>query len=143
MTAAREGELELEGRETAITGRLASMSREEAEERIAGAGGRYVAMPTRATDFVIVGQGGPPLGEDGRLTQSLRRARALQGQGAALRVLSEEEFLSALGLEERRETLRRLYTTAQLARILGVPSREVRGWVRGGLRSPRRARTAC
>jgi len=138
MTAAREGELELEGREAAITGRLASMSREEAEERISRAGGRYVAMPTAATDFVIVGQGGPPLGEDGRLTQSLRRARSLQQQGAALRVLSEEEFLSALGLEERRETLRRLYTTAQLARILGVPSREVRGWVRGGLIQPAR-----
>ncbi len=122
--------------EVAITGRLASMTRGEAVRRIAEAGGRFVSTPTRATALVVVGQGGPPLGLDGRPTHTLLRARELATQGAPIRIVPEEEFLALVGLGGRREDIHRLYTTAQLARILDVSAGAVRSWVRLGLVEP-------
>ncbi len=136
MSNATDQERGLRDREVAITGRLASMSREEAQERIASAGGRFVGTPGEGTDFLVVGQGGPPLGEDGRLTKSLRAATALHAEGAAIRIVPEEEFLGFLGWSERQEDLQRLYTTAQLSRILDVPAAQIRTWVRHDLIRP-------
>jgi len=132
--ASREGALA--GEEVAITGRLASMTRAEARERIEAAGACYAASPGPDTRFLFVGQDGPPLGEDGRLTRALREARRLQREGRPLEILGEEELLGRLGMAERCEDLHRLYTTAQLARILSVPPRRVRSWVRQGLLEP-------
>ena len=112
------------------------MSRDEVARRIREAGGRYVGSTTAHTDLLVVGHGGPPLGEDGRLTRSLREARALQELGGELRIVSEAELLELLGLGERSEELGRLYTTEQLSRILDVPARTLRAWVRHGLIEP-------
>lgn len=126
----------LSGLEVALTGRLASMPRDEARARIDEGGGRFVPAPTEETALLVVGQGGPPLGDDGRLTRSLRAARAMQERGHPIRIVSEEEFLARLGLEERQDDLHRLYTTDQLARILGIRPSLVRYWVRSGLIKP-------
>lgn len=128
----------LAGREVAITGRLASMSRAEATERIVAAGAALVPMPSARTSLLFVGQGGPPLGDDGRLTQALERAHELQDDGVEIAIVGEEELLSRLGLEERREGLSRVYTTGQLARILDVRPSLIRHWVRQGLIQPAR-----
>lgn len=133
-----EGKQELRGLRVSITGRLASMSRDEACARIAAAGGQYDATPGADTALLVVGQGGPPLGEDGRLTRSLRAARDLRDAGASVEIVAEHDFLAALGLDERREGMHRLYTTAQLSRILGVPMAAVRSWIRHGLVQPAR-----
>lgn len=124
------------GIEVAITGRLASMPREEAIECLERAGARLVAQPGESTAVLVVGQGGPALGEDGRLTTSLRVARELRAAGAAIDILSESEFLDQLGLEEKRGELERLFTTTQLARILSVSPQRIRTWVRHGLIHP-------
>jgi DNA-binding transcriptional MerR regulator len=111
------------------------MARAEAQRRIEAGGGRVVSSPGPSTDLLVVGAGGPPLGDDGRLTQSLREARALQELGAAIRIVPEEELLERLGLS-KSDGLGRLYTTEQLARVLGVPARSIRAWVRHGLIQP-------
>ena len=80
----------LAGLEVAITGRLATMSRDEAQRRIAGAGGTFVAAPREGTALLFVGQAGAPLGEDGRLTRSLRIARDLRAAGHPIRIVAEE-----------------------------------------------------
>ncbi|MEM7305473.1 MAG: tetratricopeptide repeat protein [Planctomycetota bacterium] len=126
----------LAGLEVAITGKLASMSREEARARIDAAGGSYVPAPREGTDLLLIGQGGPPLGEDGRLTKSLQRAHELREAGAGIEISDEDELLKRLGLEAERDGLHREYTTAQLARILGIEARELRFWVRHGLIQP-------
>lgn len=136
METDRQGELD--GATVAITGRLASMTHEEAALRIARAGGRFVTTPTPETDLLVVGEGGPPLGDDGAITQKLARARALLEDGSRLLVVGEDDFLARLGLQEKRADLHRLYTTAQLARILGVPTGDIRSWVRHGLIHPAR-----
>ena len=127
---------ELKGREAAITGRLASMSRREAIYALSHVGGQYVESPRSSTDILVVGGDGPPLGPDGHPTKSLLRARDLRAQGVELEIIDEEEFVLRLGLEGRDEDLNRLYTTAQLSRILKVPPAQIRSWVRNGLIEP-------
>ena len=127
---------DIRNKEVAITGRMASMSREEAAQAIREAGGACVESPTERTDLLVVGADGPPLGRDGRVTNSLRRAEELLAAGVGIEILEEEEFISRLGTSGPREELRRLYTSAQLARILDVPVVRIRGWVRAGLIEP-------
>src|SRR5437867_8342654 len=131
---------ELAGREVVLVGRLASLSRAEAFERIAAAGGRLADRPGERTAWVVVPDGGVPLNEDGALSGPLDEARRRIEAGQALLVLSEDEFLTRLGLSEPCAPLRRLYTSAQLGRILDVPARRLAAWVRAGLIRP--ARTA-
>lgn len=134
--AATKTERLLDGVRLAITSRLASMSREEARERIAACGGIYDPVPRADTDVLVVGQGGPALGDDGKLTHSLQIARTLQSEGAPIRIVAEQEFLQSIGLEERCDDFHRLYTTEQLQRILDVPSRDIRHWMRHELIQP-------
>ncbi len=126
----------LSGMEVALTGPLASMNREEARRRLADAGATHVAAPTERTDLLVVGQGGALLGEDGKLTASLRSAHELRARGVDLEIVSEAEFLARLGLDDRRGDLHRLYTLTQLARILDVPAARVRAWMRNELIRP-------
>ena len=126
------------GQRVSITGRLASMTRLQAIERIGLSGGSYVTTPDQHTDMLVVGLEGWPLRKDGRLTHSLHRARELRAAGAAIRVASEVEFMAALGLEGRQDDLHRLYTTEQLSRILEVEVAEIRSWVRSGLIRPQK-----
>ncbi len=128
----------LRGKEVAITGRLASMNRDEARARIDEAGGSYVRTPGEATELLVVGQWGPPIGEDGRLTRSMRAAEEVKRRGGKIRVIDEADFLARLGLTERLDDLHREYTTSQLARILRIEPALVRHWVRRGLIRPRR-----
>ena len=122
--------------ELAITGRLASMSRQEAVAAIQADGARYVETPTVQTAVLVVGSDGPPLGKDGRPTKSLRRARELQKIGVDLEIIDEDEFLARLGDPDRQGETRRLYTIAQLSRILGVPTAAIRTWIRADLIQP-------
>lgn len=122
----------LHGQHVAITGRLASMTRDEAVSLLEGSGGEYDRTPGAETSYLVVGEAGWPLREDGRLTQSLELAQELKAHGAAISIVSETEFLILLGLHE----LRPLYTTQQLSRILKVPARDLVSWIRRGLIEP-------
>ena len=57
-----------------LVGRLASMSRDEARQRLEQAGALVRDEGNVETDVVLVGQGAPPLGRDGRPARSLRTA---------------------------------------------------------------------
>jgi tetratricopeptide (TPR) repeat protein len=138
--ASVEGEIgrTLEGLELAIAGQLAALSPAEASELVAAAGGRLVSAPTTATAFLVVGAQGVPLSEDGGLGPELEELRSLAAAGHPIPLVSEQEFLERLGLEERGAHLSTLYTSAQLGRILDVPQRRLQSWVRHGLIRPAR-----
>ena len=73
----------LEGKTFVLTGRLASLSRDEAGDLIRGAGGSVSGSVSRKTDFVVAGD------EAG---SKLKKANDL-----GLRILEENEFLKLLG----------------------------------------------
>jgi tetratricopeptide (TPR) repeat protein len=129
----------LRGKQIAITGRLASMTREEASELIKRCGGETTRVPTRRTSLVVVGQEEDSL-DGGRLSEGLERARQLQNEGVALEIVTEQRFLEMIGLtgDRAQSEFQRLYTTTQLSRILKLPGRRIRSWVRRGFVRPAR-----
>lgn len=116
------------------------MTHAEAEELVTRHGGNVADRVTHQTDFLIVGQHGWPLRKDGRLASKLLDAQALQAQGHVIDILSEEEFLEQAGLEENAQQVHRLYTLAQLAKILDLPQDVLRRWKRLGLIQPTHVR---
>jgi tetratricopeptide (TPR) repeat protein len=124
------------GRQIAITGRLASMPRPKAVALIEQLGGHYSPEVTPQTTLLVMGLEGWPLRRDGRLTKSLQAAQQLQREGESIRIISEAEFMGMVGLGERQDGVRRLFTTEQVCRILGVGRDEFRRWIRLGLVSP-------
>jgi Tetratricopeptide repeat/BRCA1 C Terminus (BRCT) domain len=133
MPEASSDALLFEGKRVAFTGRLASMTRADGVALVRKHGGRPVSTVARHTSFLIVGQDGWPLQADGRLTSKLRKAQALKRGGCEITVIAEEEMLSRLGLEQHSEGVRRLYSTAQLGRLLKIPGDRLRKWMAAGL----------
>ncbi len=124
------------GKIFAFTGKLASMTREEATRHVVERGARVVEMPESDTDYLVVGREGWPLDAQGRLTRKLERAHALHEERAAPEILSEDRFLEVLGLQETAGNVQRAFTAAQLARILGIRRSRILSWVRNGLVAP-------
>src|SRR5439155_19278543 len=126
----------LQGQQVAFTGRLATMTRSEAAALVASFGGQFTPSVHRQTAFLVVGQEGLPLTKRGGLTNKLRKARGLRATGKPI-ILAEQDFFERLGLSERSSDVHRLYSMAQLCRLLRVSRDRLRAWVRGGLIPPR------
>src|SRR5262245_25591418 len=126
----------LEGKQVACTGSLACMTRAGAADLIHAFGGRFVPSVTRKTNVLLVGQEGWPLQKDGTLTGKLQRAQRLQRAGFPIHILAEEEFLEQLGLSEQSSGVRRLFTTAQVCRLLSVSGERLRRWIESSLLQP-------
>ncbi|HET6484890.1 MAG TPA: tetratricopeptide repeat protein [Spirochaetia bacterium] len=131
-------ETPLAGKEIALTGRLFSMTREEAIERIRNAGGLYVRSPGQTTAFLVAGSALGHLTPEGILPRRMGQFRELKSRGASIRLMDEPELLRLLGADEDLEDFSRLYTGEQVSRIVEVPATEVRAWVRRGLLRPAR-----
>lgn len=127
---------DLAGREVVIVGRLSAMTRAEAQERLKAAGGALAEQLGERTAWVVLAGGSVPLDADGALAWELEEARTRRERGQALELVSEDEFLARLGLVSERELPRRLYTSAQLARILALSPQRISSWVRAGLIHP-------
>ena len=128
----------LAGREIALSGRLFSMSRAQAVQRILQAGGRHVHEPGPATSILVAGNALGHLTAEGAVERNLARFRQLKQQNAAIRLVEEPEFLRLLGAQDELEDFSRLYTPEQVSRIAGAPLAEVRTWIRRGLLRPAR-----
>jgi DNA-binding transcriptional MerR regulator len=126
----------LQGKQVALTGRLASMTRRELTELIRTFGAEFVPALTRHTSVLVIGQEGWPVGKDGYLSPKLRKAHHLQGSGHAIVILSEEELLAQVGLDLSPNEVHRFYTTAQLCRLLHVSRDRIRSWIRAGIIKP-------
>jgi tetratricopeptide (TPR) repeat protein len=99
----------------AITGRLASMKREQAFALIRKEGGTPRRGVTKRTGVLVVGQLGWPLLADGRPSNSLRRARTHR-----VPIASERQFLEWIGRASPDEEMRS-YTAERLAALAGLP----------------------
>jgi tetratricopeptide (TPR) repeat protein len=119
----------------ALVGKLAGMSRREAQKLVRQHGGTAVEEP-RDANLIVVGERELPLAEafseDGLFDESLRQA-ADEGR---ISVIGETELWRRLGLLDEVAGVRGLYTPAMLADLLGVPVAVIRRWHRRGLIAP-------
>lgn len=130
------GEPVLAGQVVSFTGTLASMTHRAALELVERAGGRGVNSVTQGTTLLVIGEEGWALEDDGRASLKLRQALQLVSEGAGIRIVAESDWLQMLGLDERRDEIRRAHTPAMLSRMLSVPVRLIRRWARLGLLRP-------
>jgi len=126
----------LSGQVVSFTGTLASMTHRAALDLTERAGGRGVHSVTQGTTLLVIGEEGWALEDDGRASLKLRQALQLVSDGAGIRIAAESDWLQMLGLDERRDEIRRAHTPAMLSRMLNVPVRLIRRWARLGLLRP-------
>ncbi len=123
----------LVGKQVIFSGRLASMSRAEAVKMVRACGGEVAPEVSPLTAYVIVGQESEPLTKDGRPAVHIRAAHHQQKNGSPVEILTEEEFLKRSGLDTSMNSVRQLYTEAQVSRILKIPKERLGRWLRCGL----------
>jgi len=127
----------LGGARVAFAGRFSTITRDEAAELAAGAGGRPVTLAEADTSLVVVGDEAWPVRDDGRIAENLERAARLRAQGHDIEVIGEAAFLERLGLAPGTPAASgQTFTSTQLGRILKLPRRRIRAWVRRGLIRP-------
>lgn len=126
----------LQGERVAFTGTLASMTHAHATQLVAEHGGSASEHVSRQTTMLVVGEEGWPLDDDGGVSVKLQQVEEWQREGSSVRTINESDWLLLLGLTERRDEIRRLYTPAMLSQLLGVSVHVIRGWERCGLIHP-------
>ncbi len=76
-----------------FTGKLAAMTRAEAQARTAEIGGELAKSVTNTLDVLVIGDEGSPLYGEGSKGSKQTKAEALNAAGAAIRIISETAFL--------------------------------------------------
>ncbi len=79
-----------------FTGR-AGMKRADLAAIVASRGGKVHERVTRATDYLVVGEGGSKRWAYRGFGNKILRARYLKAQGFAVRVVSERDFWRGIG----------------------------------------------
>jgi DNA-binding transcriptional MerR regulator len=118
----------LKNARVAFTGKLASMTRQDAARIVLAAGGMAIDSVSRSTSTLVVGMCGWPLLADGRISTKLRRAEKLVGQGCRLRIVSELVFLELVGLTKRQCELWKTYTGREVCQILDIHPETLQRW---------------
>ncbi|MEQ8789862.1 MAG: MerR family transcriptional regulator [Pirellulaceae bacterium] len=127
--------LPLAGKRVAFVGKLGGMTRREAQALVRGQGGVAVDAHKVDIDLVVLGAEELPLGEHDELLDDAMRQAAAEGR---LEIITETQLWQRLGLVESEQHVRRLYTPAMLAELLGVSVATIRRWHRRGLIVPSR-----
>jgi tetratricopeptide (TPR) repeat protein len=125
----------LANRRVAFVGKLGGVTKREAQQLIRQCGGIPADKLTADVDLVVVGADELPLVDQDDLLNDETRRAAAEGR---LEIISETVLWQRLGLVESEQNVRRLYTPAMLAQLLGVSVATIRRWHRRGLIVPAR-----
>lgn len=98
-----------------FTGKLASLSRREAQDMVVRLGGSAPARVAKNTTILV-------MGEEGYLTDivkssKLQRAEEINAAGGNVRILSESEFLEMVGMESKSVLERKYYSLDRIQRV--------------------------
>jgi tetratricopeptide (TPR) repeat protein len=123
-----------------LVGKLASMSRRDAETLIREHGGQLIDRPEQHVDLIVLAdEGADPkrLIAEGQIDDLLREKIAC----GEIEIVRESELWARIGLVDAEHGIERLYTAAMLAELVRVPVAAIRQWHRSGaLRSVREVR---
>jgi tetratricopeptide (TPR) repeat protein len=134
----QHSESPLNGRRVMLVGKLASMSRRDAEQLIAEHGGQLVDKPGGSVDILVASDEAGDLkrlADDGQFFDDDLRAKFSRGE---VEVLRESELWVRLGLVDSGHGIERLYTAAMLAELVRVPVAAIRQWHRRGALNAKR-----
>lgn len=124
-----------------LVGKLASMSRRDAERLIREHGARLIDRAGDQVDLIIIADESADnkrLIREEQIFDEDLRMRISRGE---VQLLRESELWPRLGLVDSGEGIERLYTAAMLADLVRVPVAAIRQWNRRGvLRSAREVR---
>jgi tetratricopeptide (TPR) repeat protein len=123
----------LKNARVAFTGKLASMTRQEAVRIVLAAGGKTTDSISRSTSTLVVGMCGWPLLPDGQISDKLRRAEKLVRNGYEIRIVSELVFLQLAELAERQCELWKAYSKTEVCRLLNIQPETLQRWEQFGL----------
>lgn len=93
--------VDLGGQSFLFTGKLATMTRAEANGKVVAAGGSKGSSVNKKLDYLVIGDEGSPLYGEGRKGSKQVKAEQLIEDGAELRIISETAFLQMLAGEQR------------------------------------------
>jgi tetratricopeptide (TPR) repeat protein len=127
----------LKGHRVALVGKLAGMSKREAQQLVRRQGGTLLDQPDASATLVVVGERELPLG-DSPLEEAFDPSVYDAVDRGTLEIIPEAQLWQRLGLVEREQHIHSLYTPAMLARLLGVGVPTIRRWQRRGLIVPAR-----
>jgi Tfp pilus assembly protein PilF len=137
----QQRESTLAGHRVMLVGKLASMSRRDAERLIREGGGQLVDRASELVDLIVASDetaDAKRLAADRELFDDDLRARIANGE---VEVLHESDLWSRLGLVESGPGTERLYTPAMLAELVRAPIAAIRQWhLRGALQAKREVR---
>jgi tetratricopeptide (TPR) repeat protein len=128
----------LQGKRVAFVGKLASMPKREAARLVRQHGAVVVEKPDPSVHLVVVGEEGLPPIDTADLEELFDEDVRQAADEGSLKLIPETELWQRLGLVEPQQDVRRLYTPAMLAELLGVPIAVIRRWHRRGLIKPAR-----
>ena len=98
----------------AFTGTLASMTHAQAAELAREHGATATEHVSRQTTMLVVGEEGWPLEPDGQPSVKLREAERRRQEGIEIRIVSESEWLSFVGLDGHR--------VGDVGVVVGIPT---------------------
>jgi len=84
-----------------FTGKLATMTRNQAQQQVEQANGVQVNSVTAKLDYLVIGDEGSPLYGEGRKGSKQVKAEKLIAEGAQLQIISETAFLQMLAGKQR------------------------------------------
>ncbi len=89
--------VEFPGKTFSLTGRFVFGSSLDCEETISEMGGELVQTPGKETDYLVIGELSSPDWVHTTFGRSIERAVELRDQGNAIKIISEEHWVNALG----------------------------------------------
>jgi tetratricopeptide (TPR) repeat protein len=128
-----EQDASLAGRRIALVGKLASMSRRDAEQLIRASGASIVEPTREVADTIVVADEAEDLQRlvaDHELLDEASRQALARGE---LEIVRESELWARIGLVDAGQGIARLYTPAMLAELLRAPIAAIRHWHRRGV----------
>jgi hypothetical protein len=121
------------GQRVSFTGRLATMSRPQAEALVTAAAGQVSSSVTPRTTMLVVGMRGWPLMNSGHVSRKLAAAERSASTEKPVRVVTELQFRELVGLGEPPESANRPLSAQQVCAALGIDSRTLQRWEHCGL----------
>jgi hypothetical protein len=100
--AAAPAVIDLQRASFLFTGKLASMTRDEAEAKVKGANGTVAGSVTKNLHYLVIGDEGSPLYGQGKKGTKQVKGEQLNEAGANIRIISETMFLQMLVGQQRQ-----------------------------------------